>query len=548
LKAKSPYANPHILPPGLKSVVVCSWAFTLILQKVITHTDAIAIRLNKEFIIRYFAQRNTFLGSNAIVGGFSRSTYTHSFNFSLLFQTTVYFYSMKRLYISIILSAFMVSAQAQDSVKLRHISDDIMLYGTCYENLRTLCKQVGHRLSGSPAAAKAVQWGVKAMKEAGADSVWLQAMDVPHWVRGKETLSLSIGEKGAYKEVHVLSLGNSNGTNGKVLEKKIVMVKNFDEFKALKDEQIKGNIIFFNYRFRQELISTGEGYGDAGKYRWSGANVASARGAAGIIIRAISTGVDDMPHTGAMGYADTVKKIPAVAIGNKTADILEAKCRRGVVKARLQSHCHMLKETVRSYNVVGEIRGSKYPDQIIVVGGHLDSWDVGEGAHDDGTGCVQSIEVLRVFKALGIHPKRSIRAVLFMNEENGLKGGQAYADSAKARNEHHILAIETDGGGFSPRGVGLVMDDEKKAKIRSWAHYFRPYGVYDFSHSDGGADISVLHKAGVPMAGLMPDQQRYFDVHHTNNDVFEAVNHRELKLGAVTLAQLIYLVSKYGLE
>ncbi len=434
---------------------------------------------------------------------------------------------------------------AQDSVIFRKISDEIMLHGTCYENLRVLCKGVGNRISGSPAAAKAVEWGKKNMKTAGADSVWLQAADVPYWHRGSESLLIKAGN-GQYKKVSALSLGNSEGTGGKVLEAKVVMVANYDEFKALPESAVKGNIIFFNYKFRQDFIFTFQAYGDAVKYRWGSPSIAAAKGAAGVIIRSMSTGADDFPHTGSMHYTDSIKKIPEMALGNISADSLEQYCKRGTVKAKMQSECHITDKPIRSYNVIGEIKGSKYPDKIITVGGHLDSWDVGEGAHDDGAGCAQSIEVIRAFKALGIRPKYTIRAVLFMNEENGLKGGQAYADSAAAKNEHHALAIETDAGGFAPRGMGMEMSEEKKDKIRAFQNLFLPYGVYDFSNDEGGADISAIQKKlNVPVAGLLPDSQRYFDVHHTNNDVFEQVNHRELKLGATVLTQFIYLVSEH---
>ena len=436
---------------------------------------------------------------------------------------------------------------AQDSLMFRKISNEIMLHGTSYDNLRVLFKSVGHRISGSPAAAKAVEWGEKAMKDAGADKVWLQPADVPYWYRGKESLYLKLGKE--YMQVQTLSLGNSEGTGGKTIEAPIVMVHNFDEFKALQDKDVKGKIIFFNYRFRQDFIFTFEGYGDAVKYRGGAANVAGPRGAAAVIIRSMSTGEDDFPHTGAMHYKDSVRKIPAMALGNITADKLEAACaRRGNVMAKMKSECHMMPKPVRSYNVIGEIKGSETPERIITVGGHLDSWDVGEGATDDGTGCVQSIEILRAFKALGLKPKCTIRAVLFMNEENGQKGGLAYADSAKSKHEHHILAIETDAGGFSPRGIGMEMPAENKAEILKYKDLFLPYGAYDFSRDEGGSDISPLREQlKVPLAGLYPDCQRYFDLHHTNNDVFEQVNHRELKLGSVVLAQFIYLVSEHGL-
>jgi hypothetical protein len=440
------------------------------------------------------------------------------------------------------------TAQAQDSLMFRKISDEIMLHGTCYDNLRVLCKKVGHRISGSPAAAKAVEWGNRTMQEAGADKVWLQAADVPYWFRGNESLYLTLD--GEFKKVDALALGNSEGTGGKPLNAPVIMVQNFDEFAALPESAVRGKIVFFNYRFRQDFVFTFDGYGDAVKYRGGTPSVAAKKGAVAVIIRSMSTGEDDFPHTGGTHYKDSVKKIPAVALGNKTADKLEAACKLGTrVMAKLTSECHMEPSMVRSYNVIGEIRGTEHPERIITIGGHLDSWDVGEGAQDDGAGCVQSIEVIRAFKALGLKPKCTIRAVLFMNEENGQKGGQAYADSAKAKHEQHVLAIETDAGGFTPRGLGFVMNQSQRDQILKYKDLWKPYGILDFSHDEGGSDISPIHeKLGVPMGGLAPDSQRYFDIHHTNNDVFENVNHRELKLGAVVLAQLIWTVSEQGLN
>jgi hypothetical protein len=451
-----------------------------------------------------------------------------------------------KLLLIVLFGLGVVAARSQDSLSFRRISNEIMLHGTCYDNLRVLCKQVGHRLSGSPQAAKAIEWGQKALETAGADRVWLQPVNVPRWVRGKESLKVKFTNAADFKPVTMLSLGNTVGTNGKVLEATVVMVNDFDEFRKLTKQEVKGKIVFFNHRYPQELINTFEGYGSAGSYRWNGPNFASAKGAAAVIIRSISTGLDDFPHTGSLRYADTVKPIPAIAIGNTSADLLEAECLKGKVRAQIQSNCRIV-DTVHSYNVIGELRGSDYPEQIIVVGGHLDSWDVGEGAHDDGAGCVQSIEVIRTLTALGMRPKRTIRAVLFMNEENGLRGGFAYADSAKAKKEKHILAMESDAGGFSPRGIGMEMDHKKREFIKSYRKLFYPYGVYEFDTEEGGADITPLHRSGVPVAGLMPDPQRYFDLHHTDNDVFEMVNHRELKLGAVAMTQFAYLISEIGL-
>ena len=433
-----------------------------------------------------------------------------------------------------------------DSVIFRNISDQIMLRGHSYEDLRDLCKNIGHRLSGSAAAAKAVDWAAEKFREAGADTVWLQPVEVPHWVRGAESLQLQY-QGGDLHDVPMLSLGNTVGTEGKDLEAEVILANNFEEFALITPAQVKGKIVFFNFAFPQDVINTFDGYGIAGPYRWTGPNLASAKGAVGVIIRSVSTGLDDVPHTGSLRYADTVRPIPAVAIGNTTADALAKAIQKGAVRAILNSNCRMM-EPVLSYNVIAEIRGRSHPEEIVVAGAHLDSWDVGDGAHDDGAGCVQVIEIIRTLKALRLQPERTVRAVLFMNEENGLKGGLAYNDSAVAGNEKHVLALESDAGGFSPRGIGLVMGPQQRKKIQSFRSLFLPYGVYDFEQEEGGADISPLRRRGIPVSGLIPDPQRYFDLHHTPADVFEAVNHRELKLGAVVMTQFIYLVAEKGLD
>jgi carboxypeptidase Q len=449
--------------------------------------------------------------------------------------------------IRLLLCTLFVSASGfgQDSLVLSRISDNILLEGTCYENLRVLCKTVGHRLSGSPQAAMAVNWGLETLKAAGADSVWLQPVEVPKWVRGEEALQLQLGKDTSFITVPALSVGNAVGTDGKVLEAPIIMVPDFETLEQLRGEEVKGKIVFFNYRFRQELVNTLHGYSDATQYRWNSANYASAKGALAVIVRSVSTGLDDLPHTGTLRYDENLRPIPSMTIGNSTADRLEAACRKQTVLARMRSTCRM-EGAVLSHNVIGEVRGTTYPDEIIVAGGHLDSWDQGEGAHDDGAGCVQAIEIIRTFKALNIQPKRTVRVVLFMNEENGLKGGGAYADSAVARKEKHIFALESDLGGFPPRGFSLGMTEEQKQRLRTYAPLLFPYGVYDFTQNGGGADIGPLQRMGVPAAGLLPDGQRYFDLHHTDQDVFETVNHRELKLGAIAMTALVYLISEHG--
>ena len=212
----------------------------------------------------------------------------------------------------------------------------------------------------------------------------------------------------------------------------------------------------------------------------------------------------------------------------------------------MKSNAHFLPDTL-AHNIIGELKGSVYPDQYITIGGHLDSWDVGEGAHDDGAGIVQTIDVMRALKALGYQPRYTIRFVLFANEENGLRGGTKYFEEAKAKNEKHLFALESDAGGFTPRGIGIDASDEVMAKIKSWAPLLKPYGCDNLEKGGGGADIGQLKNVGAVLSSLSPDSQRYFDIHHARSDVFEAVNKRELHLGAVNMAALIYLVDKYGL-
>jgi hypothetical protein len=249
-----------------------------------------------------------------------------------------------------------------------------------------------------------------------------------------------------------------------------------------------------------------------------------------------------------VAYNDSFPKIPAVAIGLEDADYLYSLCRQNQdVRVSLNTNARMLRDTI-GHNVIAELRGTENPSEYITIGGHLDSWDVNEGAHDDGTGIVQTMEVLRVFRALGYQPKHTIRFVLFANEENGTRGGRKYAEVAKAKNENHLFALESDEGGFTPRGFSFAMPADKIAKIQPWAKLLTPYGVYDLSEGAGGTDIEPLARAlNTPLASLRPDNQRYFDIHHSRGDVFEAVNKRELELGAINMAALIYLVDKYGL-
>ncbi len=464
---------------------------------------------------------------------------------------------MRKLFLAMITGLLLQPAGAQttDSAWIKKISDEILTNGKAYENLRHLTKKIGARLAGSSGMVKAEQWGVDLMKRSGADQAWLQECMVPHWVRGgtdvaqagytipaNKTKNMNPQQKG----LDIVALGNSIGSGPKGISAPVLLVNSFDELEAKKD-LVKGKIVFYNYKFNDTYISTFNAYRDAGQYRGAGPSRAAKYGAVGVIVRSMSHAVDNNPHTGATRYDSAYPKIPAVAIGLRDADWLSEQIQQSGVNVTLKTNGKFLPDTI-GHNVIGELKGSEFPDQIITVGGHLDSWDNCEGAHDDGAGCVQTIEILRAFKALGYTPKRTIRFVLFANEENGLRGGTKYAEVAAAKGEKHILAIESDAGGFTPRALGFTGSDEQYAKFLSWKPLIAPYGCTELVKGGGGADIGPLNRTlKTPMASLNPDTQRYFDIHHARSDVFEAVNKRELELGAVNMAALIYLVDKYGL-
>ncbi len=439
-----------------------------------------------------------------------------------------------------------VFAQKKDgSIVVKKIANEVMINSMAYENLRLLCKKIGPRLSGSANALKAVYATEKMLKDAGADKVYLQPCIVTHWVRGAKETGTFIAEGKAYP-LHLCALGNSEGSKGKMIEGDIVEVKSMEALHQLGDK-VKSKIVFFNIAMDPTYIRTFRAYGESGAGRRSGPAQAAKYGAAGVLVRSLASNADDHPHTGATQYNDSFPKIPAAAISTNDANRISALLASGkTVKASFKTNCSLL-DDVPSFNVIGELTGSQFPEQIITVGGHLDSWDLAEGAQDDGAGAVQSIEVIRALKSAGLQPRRTVRAVLFMNEENGGGGANAYLAAAEKNKEKHIFALESDGGGFSPRGFSLDMSDAQRETVKEWAPLFFDYGVYDFSQAGSGSDIGPLKKIGAALAGLSPDSQRYFDLHHAETDVFESVSKRELDLGAANMAIFIWLVSQNGL-
>lgn len=450
----------------------------------------------------------------------------------------------KLLFLALFIPLF---STAQHKEQIKNIYNEALTKGRVYEDLRVLCKEIGNRLSGSPEAAAAVEYTKQLMESYGFDTVYLQPVMVPHWVRGKKEIVRAINsEKHGTFEMNALALGNSVGTGPEGVLAEVIEVSGIDEVNEL-GKKVEGKIVFYNGRMDPTIINTFGAYGGAVIQRSSGASEAAKYGAKAIIIRSVTNRQDDIPHTGSLRYKALINQIPAVAISTNDADQLSKILEEQKMNVYIETHCKQLPD-VLSYNVIGELRGSEFPDEIIAVGGHLDSWDVGEGAHDDGSGCMQAIEALRLFKALDITPKRTLRAVMWMNEENGLRGGREYARVAKEKGEKHIAALESDSGGFQPIGFSTSGSDEQKDQIKKWRDYFLPYRVWDFEQNGGGADIGPLRSHGTLLIGLRPSTQKYFIYHHTPADVFEAVDQRELELGAASMSAMMYLLDQEGLN
>ncbi len=436
--------------------------------------------------------------------------------------------------------------QQQDVVMLKKIADEILSNSNAWDNLHHLTKKIGPRLAGSPGMVKSEAWGKQMLEQAGADRTWLQECLVPHWVRGGKDEATMTGGDGRTKKLDVIALGNSKGSGAKGVKAAVIEVVSFDDLEK-KKEEVKGKIVFYNYKFNPTFVNTFQAYSDASKYRGQGPSQAAKHGAVGVIVRSMSHSTDNHPHTGGTRYDSAYPMIPAVAIGLRDADFLSEALKKNRATVQLKTHGYFLPDAIGN-NIIGELKGSEHPEKIITVGGHLDSWDNCEGAHDDGSGCVQTIEILRAFRAIGYQPRHTIRFVLFANEENGLRGGLKYAEEAKEKKEQHVFALESDAGGFTPRGFGFTATDEQFQKIQQWQALLAPYGAGELVRGGGGADINPLNRSlGTPVAGLIPDSQRYFDIHHARSDVFEAVNKRELDLGAVNMAALLYLVDRHGL-
>ncbi len=412
-----------------------------------------------------------------------------------------------------------------------------------WEKLAFLTDRIGARLAGSPQLDRAITWAVEAMKQDGHD-VRTERVMVPHWVRGAESARITAPIR---HDLVVLGLGGTVGTPKGGVKGKVVVVRDWKELEARKAD-VKGAIVVYNVAMPPWTEEHGTGYGTVVPYRWAGAAAASKLGAAAVLVRSVTARSLRTPHTGSMGYAPDAPRIPAAAITVEDALLLERLAAAGDVTVQLELGAKTLPDAP-SANVIGELRGRERPDEIVLIGAHLDSWDVGQGAHDDGAGCVHVMQALTVLRRLGLQPRRTIRVVLFTNEENGLRGGTGYAEAHAAEIAKHTAALESDAGGFAPRGlqvaVGGERGEEVAAQIADLLTLLAPLGATAMTRSEhAGADIGPLTRQGVLGLGLLVDSRSYFDIHHTPADTLDKVDPAALADGVAAVAVIAYVLAE----
>ena len=402
-----------------------------------------------------------------------------------------------------------------------------------YERLAHLTDQIGNRLSGSKALERAIEWALAEMKRDGLDNVRAEKVMVPHWVRGEESLEMLTPLP---QKLTVLGLGNSVATPADGISAEAVVVRNFAELDRL-GERVRGKIVVYNVPFTT--------YGATVPYRGQGASRAARYGAVAALVRSITPTSLQTPHTGAMQYDANYPKIPVAAITIEGAEMLQRLNDRGDSPTlKLKMEAKFLPDA-ESANVIAELKGSEKPDEIVLISGHYDSWDVGQGAHDDGGGCIVAWEAARLLKELGLRPRRTIRVVLYTNEENGLRGGNAYRDAHREELAKHVLAIESDSGVFKPEGFGLAATAplQVRANMLEIAKLLSGIGADGIAASGGGADIGPIMREGVVGASLDVEGGKYFDYHHTPADTLDKVDPRELAMCVATMAVMAYTVA-----
>jgi len=453
---------------------------------------------------------------------------------------------MSGILIAFFFSPGILFTQNIDSLTIRRFYTEALSNPVAYRNLDTLCTRFPGRLCGSQKVSEAIIWTKKLLESMSLDTVFLQPVMVKHWERGEKEIARVYSLKAGDHLLNVCALGSSIGTGRQGIKTGVVEVKNFDDLKTIGRKNIEGKIVFFNRAADPSYIYTFGAYGGAVDQRVLGDMQAARYGATAVLVRSATLAHSDDPHTGIQHYADSVKSIPALAVSTNDADKLSEWLKKDPgMNLFLRTTCKELPEGL-NYNIIAEIRGTEFPNEIIAFGGHIDSWNVGQGAHDDGAGVVQTIEVLRLFKVLNIKPKHTIRVVVFIDEEYAQRGAAVYADYAKT-NGRHIAAIESDRGGFTPQGFSIDAADESVSKIQNWKSLLRPYGLWSNEKGGSGVDIRDLKPFGVPLIALVTDSQRYFDYQHAASDTFDKVHPRELELGSAAIASLVFLIDKYGL-
>lgn len=448
---------------------------------------------------------------------------------------------MKKIVFGLLALSLSLQTQAQesDAETFRRIYSQALSEQQGYEWLRQLCA-MGPRFAGSEQANESILYFKAVMDSLGFETR-LQAVKVPHWVRGPQERAWLV--RGMDQtEMAVTALGGSIATPADGLKAEVVEITSFE---ALDSLNLEGKIAFFNIKMDPTLISTGYAYGSAVKQRWAGAIEASKRGAIGVVIRSLSSSINKHPHTGSMAYAPDVPKIPAAALSTFDAELLSKQLRNDPnLQLKLKMACEW-QDSVYSFNLIADYKGSERPNEIMLVSGHIDSWDLGTGAHDDGAGAMHALESIFLLKQMGFRPKRTIRLVWYMNEEFGLNGARVYAKAAKGdKKEKHVIAIESDGGGFTPKGFSIDAQESMVERVKEYRKLFEPYGIYQFSKGGSGADIGQLKSDDIVLIGLRPDNHRYFEVHHSVLDNINSVNAREFTMGSASLAALLWIMDR----
>lgn len=435
-----------------------------------------------------------------------------------------------------------LTAQENQKEIIKKIFDNALTDQSAYQNLKYLCDHAPGRLIGTENSYVAVNYMKEYLETLELDTVFLQSFESPAWIC--ESASAKIIFNKQEINLNVDALGPSISTDRYGLTASVIEVSSLDEIKALSEENVKGKIVFFNGRVNPTTINTFRAYGAAVGQRYSGPEEAAKKGALGVIVRSVNSKLDDFPHTGSCNQFNY--RIPAMAVSTNDAELLSEKLKMEP-NLQLQINIQAKDIEVTTFNLIADIRGSEKPDEYIVVSGHIDSWHNTQGAHDDGIGCMQAVDVLRLFKDLKLNNKRTIRVILFMDEELYQSGGNSYAEYTQQNNIKHYFALEADAGGLTPEGFTIDASEALVANIQSIKPLLLPYGIYYTKKGGGGVDIAPLKKFGVPLAGYRTDAQRYFEYHHSANDTFDKVNFREMQLGSGNMASLIYLIDQLDL-